>query len=52
MHNKSSRDDNEVIGIFCFQYQHSTGKFFCSEVLTTPRSLSGFKANIIIAHAV
>ena len=25
--------------------------FFVSEVLATPKSLSGFKANIIIAHA-
>ena len=25
MHNKSSRDDNQVVGMFCFQYQHSTG---------------------------
>ena len=25
MHDKSSRDDNEVVGMFSFQYQHSTG---------------------------
>ena len=25
VHNKSSRDDNQVVGMFCFQYQHSTG---------------------------
>ena len=25
MHDKSSRDDNQVVDMFCFQYQHSTG---------------------------
>ena len=25
MHDKSSRDDNQVVGMFCFQCQHSTG---------------------------
>ena len=25
MYDKSSRDDNQVVGMFCFQYQHSTG---------------------------
>ena len=52
MHDKSSRDDNQVVDMFCFQYQHSTWlNFFVSEVLATPKSLPGFKANIIIAHA-
>ena len=48
MHDKTSRDDNQVVGMFCFQYQPTQA---VSEVLATPKSLSGFKANIIIAHA-
>ena len=51
MHKKSSRDDNQVVGMFCFQYQHSIGWIFVSEILAIPKTLSGFKANIIIAHA-
>ena len=48
---RAYRYDNQVVGMFCFQYQHMN--FFVSEVLATPKSLSdsGFKANIIIAHA-
>ena len=49
MHDKSS-SDNQVVGMFCFQYQH---RIFVSELMATAKSLSGFKANyiIIIAHA-
>ena len=25
MHNKNCRDDNQVVGMFCFQYQYTTG---------------------------
>ena len=48
MHDKSSRDDNKVVGMLSTQHRLN---FFVSEVLATPKSLSGFKANIIIAHA-
>ena len=53
MHDKSSRDDNQVVGMFCFQSQHSTGWIFLflKYWLATPKSLSGVKANIIIVHA-
>ena len=46
MHDKSSRDDNQVVDMFCFQYQHSTCRlnFFVSEVLATPKSLSKSKS--------
>ena len=42
---RAYRDDNQVVGMFCFQYQQMN--FFVSEVLATPKSLSdsGFKAN-------
>ena len=48
MHDKSSRDDNQVVGMFCFSINIAQA---VSEVLATPKLLSGFKANIIIAHA-
>ena len=35
-----------------FSINIAQAKFFVSEVLATPKSLSGLKANIIIAHAV
>ena len=50
MHDKSSRDDNQVVGMFCFQYQYRIF-LFLKYILATPKSFSGFKANIIIAHA-
>ena len=54
MHNKSCRDDNQVVGIYVL-FSVSTYhrlNFLVSEVLATPKSLPGFKANnIIIAHA-
>ena len=47
---KSSSDDNQVVGVFSINIAQAEF-FFISEVLATPKSLSGFKANIIIAHA-
>ena len=49
MHNKSSRDDNEVVGI---SINIAQAEYFCLKYwLYTPKSFSGFKAIIIIVHA-
>ena len=51
MHDKSSRDDNQVVGMFCFRAQ---AEFFVSEVLATLDSrrilLSRMRHNIATAQ--
>ena len=50
MHDKNSRDKWLVCSVFSINIAQAEF-FFVSEVLATPKSLSRFKANIIITHA-